>query len=157
MTKVKQTSKTKTKFIQSIVKSQLFEEKDWPANPEVTRSMTTVFEEMGLLKTDDDGLIVATPMGKKYNIEFLLNIAGLQINDRMEIETGGFSNITHLDEAILLKSIGTSSFLHFLRNIAMRIYYEHYDIALGSDEDPLNFRELLDLGHIEVDSCSSPN
>jgi hypothetical protein len=144
MVRVRKTYITEAKVLQKIVKSRLFDEEVWPANQKATDTMFEVFECLGFLTIVDDvaddnhGLIEPTPMGKALNIKLLTSMAGFLIcpsciSDDIILD----SNITDLDEHILMNGFSEPGFWHHLRYLAMRMYYEHYNIAPGSDEDPL--------------------
>ena len=132
------------KVLQKIVKSRLFDEETWPANQDVTDTMINVLKSMGFLKTVDDvaasdyGAVLATPMSDALHIWHLMNLAGIDIHQGcMFDEIMMCREVTELDENILVSSDGTPYFWHHLRHIAMRLYYDYYNIAPGSDEDPL--------------------
>jgi hypothetical protein len=139
------------KVLKEIVKSRLFDEKIWPANPEVTDSMIDVFESMGLLtigkKIDDEcqDHIEATQKGELQNIKLLMSIAGFEtcpfcMSDDIIL----VSEIPELDENILVNSFDEPWYYFQLRPVAMRAYYKYYGIAIDADEAPLDCRVELD-------------
>jgi hypothetical protein len=144
MTKIRKADDEQAKVLQNIVKSLLFDAEDWPSSQEVSVSMTRVFESMGYLETPDvaefDGhkTAIASPIGAANNIVFLLSIAGLHIYDGVFLDLLDNSGISAIDDQILTNCLGTPRFWHHLRHIAMHLYYDHYDIDLGSDEDPID-------------------
>jgi hypothetical protein len=153
MTEARIAFTTEGEKLRKTVKSLMVDEETWRKNQGVVDAMIIVFEDMGFLKIVDDasasgfGAIYPTPISDALDLVYMLNLACLDFyKGRIFDDVATCGEVTNLDENYLVRSYGTPEFWDTFCSAAMHLYYDYYNIARGSDEDPV--RTYMDVGRL---------
>jgi hypothetical protein len=137
------------KSLQDLVKYRLFGEGEWVVEDDELTVINKIFTGMGLLKPEYPGddpncpdrfsCMEATPFGKECDVDLILFMAGIiGIWDECLYELHKAELIEEFECDIVYRLWSAYEDPEaMLRVMAMRGYYKYYNIAPGSDEDPL--------------------